>query len=126
MQCLLGQFLHCMIGVVLARMITLLLEQSKVLPACSSTHIPRHVPANSCAEWKVGIAGVGCRHVNKKALDQYVNFTEQRDELVRRHDETVRGKDKIRELIRTLDVRKDEAIERTFKVCAPDSPPDTF
>lgn len=57
-----------------------------------------------------------CRHVNKKALDQYLNFTEQRAELVRRHDETVRGKQKIQQLIQTLDLRKDEAIERTFKV----------
>ncbi len=57
-----------------------------------------------------------CRHVNKKALDQYLNFTEQKEELVRRHDETVRGKEKIQQLILNLDLRKDEAIERTFKV----------
>ena len=35
---------------------------------------------------------------------------------MRRHDETVRGKQKIQQLIQTLDLRKDEAIERTFKV----------
>lgn len=56
------------------------------------------------------------RHVNKKALDQYLNFTEQKEELVKRHDETVRGKEKIQQLILNLDLRKDEAIERTFKV----------
>jgi structural maintenance of chromosome 3 (chondroitin sulfate proteoglycan 6) len=30
-------------------------------------------------------------HVNKKALDQYVNFTEQREELRRRQDELDKG-----------------------------------
>ncbi|PSC68878.1 structural maintenance of chromosomes 3 [Micractinium conductrix] len=54
-------------------------------------------------------------HINKKALDQYVNFTEQRDELQRRKEENDRGDEKIRQLIDTLDARKDEAIERTFK-----------
>lgn len=55
-------------------------------------------------------------HVNKKALDQYVNFSEQREELVRRRDESIAGEAKIQQLITTLDMRKDEAIERTFKV----------
>lgn len=59
---------------------------------------------------------LSCRHVNKKALDQYLNFTEQKEELVKRRDETVRGKEKIQQLILNLDLRKDEAIERTFKV----------
>ncbi|GBF98156.1 hypothetical protein Rsub_10568 [Raphidocelis subcapitata] len=54
-------------------------------------------------------------HVNRKALDQYVNFTEQREELHRRRDEVLQGEEKIRELISALDMRKDEAIERTFK-----------
>lgn len=60
---------------------------------------------------------LNCSHVNKKALDQYVNFSEQRDELVRRRDESIAGEAKIQQLITTLDMRKDEAIERTFKVC---------
>lgn len=58
----------------------------------------------------------GCSHVNKKALDQYTNFTEQREELARRQTENGRAEDKIKQLIQTLDMRKDEAIERTFKV----------
>ena len=53
--------------------------------------------------------------MNKKALDQYTNFTEQREELARRQTEHGRGEDKIKQLIQTLDLRKDEAIERTFK-----------
>ncbi|DBB00026.1 hypothetical protein WJX77_003476 [Trebouxia sp. C0004] len=57
-------------------------------------------------------------HVNKKALDQYTNFTEQREELARRQTENGRGEDKIKQLIQTLDMRKDEAIERTFKQVA--------
>ncbi|KAJ6311032.1 hypothetical protein OIU76_015704 [Salix suchowensis] len=54
-------------------------------------------------------------HVNKKALDQYVNFTEQREELQKRQAELDAGDEKIRELISALDHRKDESIERTFK-----------
>ncbi|XP_052205645.1 structural maintenance of chromosomes protein 3 isoform X2 [Diospyros lotus] len=54
-------------------------------------------------------------HVNKKALDQYVNFTEQREELQNRQAELDAGDEKIKELISVLDQRKDESIERTFK-----------
>ncbi|GMN46975.1 hypothetical protein TIFTF001_016156 [Ficus carica] len=54
-------------------------------------------------------------HVNKKALDQYVNFTEQREELQKRQAELDAGDEKIKELISALDQRKDESIERTFK-----------
>lgn len=54
-------------------------------------------------------------HVNKKALDQYVSFMEQRDQLQQRRAELDSGDDKIRELITVLDQRKDESIERTFK-----------
>ncbi|WVO12564.1 hypothetical protein L204_100168 [Cryptococcus depauperatus] len=54
-------------------------------------------------------------HVNKKAFEQYNNFTKQRDELIERRDELHQSADKIEELIETLDQRKDEAIERTFK-----------
>jgi structural maintenance of chromosome 3 (chondroitin sulfate proteoglycan 6) len=31
-------------------------------------------------------------HVNKKARDQYVSFTEQRDQLIARREELTRGK----------------------------------
>ncbi|KAM7522838.1 hypothetical protein LguiA_012740 [Lonicera macranthoides] len=54
-------------------------------------------------------------HVNKKALDQYANFTEQREELQKRQEELNAGDEKIKELITVLDQRKDESIERTFK-----------
>ncbi|KAL4188470.1 hypothetical protein AMTRI_Chr08g160350 [Amborella trichopoda] len=54
-------------------------------------------------------------HVNKKALDQYINFTEQREELQKRQAELDAGDEKIKELITALDQRKDESIERTFK-----------
>ena len=53
--------------------------------------------------------------VNRKALDQYTSFTEQREELGLRKAELDRSETKIRELIHALDMRKDEAIERTFK-----------
>lgn len=54
-------------------------------------------------------------HVNKKAFEQYQNFTKQRDELLARREELDTSAESIQELIETLDQRKDEAIERTFK-----------
>ncbi|KAK9828108.1 hypothetical protein WJX81_005196 [Elliptochloris bilobata] len=55
------------------------------------------------------------QHVNRKALDQWTSFTEERVHLRKRQEENARGEAKIRQLIQTLDLRKDEAIERTFK-----------
>ncbi|KAL3919423.1 MAG: hypothetical protein SGILL_003759, partial [Bacillariaceae sp.] len=54
-------------------------------------------------------------HVNKKAFDQYVNFSEKRESLVDRKDELDRGADKVKELVESLDRKKDEAINRTFR-----------
>ena len=54
-------------------------------------------------------------HVNKKALDQYSNFSDQRDKLLERQEELDAAELSIRELIDHLDTKKDEAIERTFK-----------
>nr|KAJ0224058.1 hypothetical protein LSAT_V11C200060350 [Lactuca sativa] len=54
-------------------------------------------------------------HVNKKALDQYSNFIDQREELQKRQQELDAGDEKIKELISILDQRRDESIERTFK-----------
>eukprot|EP00771_Trimastix_marina_P001020 gnl/Trimastix_PCT/2064.p1 GENE.gnl/Trimastix_PCT/2064~~gnl/Trimastix_PCT/2064.p1 ORF type:complete len:1189 (+),score=483.16 gnl/Trimastix_PCT/2064:114-3680(+) len=54
-------------------------------------------------------------HVNKKALDQYVTFTNQREELVQRKEELGQEVTAIRDLIRVLDERKEEAIQRTYK-----------
>lgn len=54
-------------------------------------------------------------HVNRKALDQYRNFSEQREILGKRLDELEKGDSSIRQLIETLDNRKDEDISRTFR-----------
>lgn len=54
-------------------------------------------------------------HVNKKALDQFISFTEQRDTLTRRREELDSGAAAIRQLIESLDQRKDEDILRTYK-----------
>ncbi|KAI9723320.1 MAG: hypothetical protein M1812_001203 [Candelaria pacifica] len=54
-------------------------------------------------------------HVNKKAFEQYNNFTKQRDTLTKRRQELDSSQSSIEELIGVLDERKDEAIERTFK-----------
>ena len=54
-------------------------------------------------------------HVNKKAFDQYVNFSEQRESLIIRKDELDKGAEKVKELVENLDRKKDEAINRTFR-----------
>jgi len=54
-------------------------------------------------------------HVNKKALDQYVNFSEQRTALLERQTELDVSRSKIEELVANLDAKKDEAIDRTFR-----------
>ncbi|KAL7611996.1 hypothetical protein Lser_V15G05589 [Lactuca serriola] len=54
-------------------------------------------------------------HVNKKALDQYSDFIDQREELQKRQQELDAGDEKIKELISVVDQHKDESIERTFK-----------
>ena len=54
-------------------------------------------------------------HVNKRATDQYTTFTEQREQLEARKKELDSGDSSIRDLVSSLDDRKDEAIMRTFK-----------
>ncbi len=54
-------------------------------------------------------------HVNKKAVEQWNNFTKQRDQLRERKAELETSAESIQELVDVLDQRKDEAIERTFK-----------
>ncbi|KXS18315.1 RecF/RecN/SMC protein [Gonapodya prolifera JEL478] len=54
-------------------------------------------------------------HVNKKALEQYNNFTNQRDQLLDRKQELDKSAEAIEDLIKVLDQRKDAAIERSFK-----------
>ncbi|KAJ3153289.1 Structural maintenance of chromosomes protein 3 [Geranomyces variabilis] len=56
----------------------------------------------------------GYSHVNKKAFEQYLNFTKQRDSLEKRKAELDTSAAAIQDLISNLDQRKDEAIERTF------------
>jgi structural maintenance of chromosome 3 (chondroitin sulfate proteoglycan 6) len=57
-------------------------------------------------------------HVNKKAFEQYSNFTKQRDQLLTRREDLDKSAESIEELVQVLDQRKDEAIERTFKQVA--------
>ncbi|KAG2184830.1 hypothetical protein INT43_000743, partial [Umbelopsis isabellina] len=54
-------------------------------------------------------------HVNKKAFEQYSNFTKQRGQLTNRKKELDKSSKSIVELIKVLDQRKDQAIERTFE-----------
>ena len=54
-------------------------------------------------------------HVNKKALDQFISFSEEKAKLLERKEELDRGYDKIKELMSTLEHRKYEALQFTFK-----------
>ncbi|EFC37534.1 structural maintenance of chromosome 3 [Naegleria gruberi] len=54
-------------------------------------------------------------HVNKKALDQYEQFSNQKEEFLEKKSELDSSAKAINELIQVLDKRKDEAIVRTFK-----------
>lgn len=47
-------------------------------------------------------------HVNKKALDQYVSFSEQREAIMARKTEIDAAQTAIKELIEGLDLQKDE------------------
>jgi structural maintenance of chromosome 3 (chondroitin sulfate proteoglycan 6) len=60
-------------------------------------------------------------HVNKKALDQYVNFTDQRDSLLRRRDELVRAAESIQQLTISLDKKK-----YAYAHCSPHLAPNTL
>lgn len=54
-------------------------------------------------------------HVNKKALDQFVNFSEQKEKLMKRKEELDKGYQSIVDLMDVLEQRKHEAILFTFK-----------
>jgi len=88
------------------------------LGSIPSSDLPAHV-GKSIKELMKGLDGVNKKlkkysHVNKKAYDQYVNFSEQRGELLVRKQELDRGAEKVQELVDSLDRQKDEAINRTF------------
>lgn len=53
--------------------------------------------------------------MNRKALDQYINFNQQRQQFVERYESLSRDKLKIQELMDGLDQQKEEAIWRTFQ-----------
>jgi hypothetical protein len=70
----------------------------------------RRMPAMSLRDWRCA-SQVKTKlrtysDVNKKAIDQYINFTEQREQLLLRKDELDKGAEAIRELIDVLDYRK--------------------
>ncbi|CAH1398175.1 unnamed protein product [Nezara viridula] len=54
-------------------------------------------------------------HVNKKALDQFMSFSDQKEKLMKRKEELDRGDEKIKELMVVLEQRKCEAIQFMFK-----------
>lgn len=57
-------------------------------------------------------------HVNKKALEQFVNFSERKEKLTARKEQLDKDYHAIEELMDVLEQRKYEAIQFTFKqVC---------
>ncbi|KAK3095501.1 hypothetical protein FSP39_015420 [Pinctada imbricata] len=54
-------------------------------------------------------------HVNKKALDQFVNFSDQKEKLIKRKEELDSAHESILDLMNNLDHKKYEAIQLTFK-----------
>ncbi|OQV23478.1 Structural maintenance of chromosomes protein 3 [Hypsibius exemplaris] len=54
-------------------------------------------------------------HVNQRALDQYITYSEQRAKLLARRDELDRGAKSIVELMQNLEQQKFEAIMLTFQ-----------
>jgi structural maintenance of chromosome 3 (chondroitin sulfate proteoglycan 6) len=54
-------------------------------------------------------------NVNRKALDQYLSFNEQREVLIQRKEEMNRDTAAIEQLIQSLDIQKDETILNTFR-----------
>lgn len=56
--------------------------------------------------------------MNKKALDQFLSFSEQKEKLYKRKEELDIGNEKIHELMQNLEMRKVEAIQFTFKQVA--------
>lgn len=53
--------------------------------------------------------------VNRKALDQYISFNDQRSQLIDRKANIVKDSQSIQELVDNLDLQKEEAIYRTFQ-----------
>ena len=54
-------------------------------------------------------------HVNKKALDQFMSFSDQKERMTNRKEELDRAYQSIIDLIDVLEQRKHEAIQFTFK-----------
>lgn len=92
----------------------------KVHLAPLQVHKHAHNPRNQLVK-KLHAVNQGLKkfaHVNKKAFEQYNNFTKQRDQLIQRRTDLEDSANSITELVDVLDQRKDEAIERTFKQVA--------
>lgn len=54
-------------------------------------------------------------HVNKKAMDQYIQFSEHKEKLLQRREEAGRAYKSILDFINTLDQRKNENMQMTFR-----------
>jgi structural maintenance of chromosome 3 (chondroitin sulfate proteoglycan 6) len=86
-------------------------------PAPAQHHELAHVPLTTLMQrleaTNTRLSQLG--QVNQKALEQYLVFANQREELRTRLEELDRGDDSIRTLIHTLDHRRANDLQRTFK-----------
>jgi len=57
---------------------------------------------------------VSFSNVNKKALDQWTSFSKEKQKLTQRNEAQLVDKDRIENLMQHLDLKKDDAIQRTF------------
>lgn len=55
------------------------------------------------------------KNVNKKALDQYNSFLKEKNKLNQRNQQQKEDKNEIEKLMKHLDNKKDEAIQKTFR-----------
>ncbi|KAK8814175.1 hypothetical protein WA158_008037 [Blastocystis sp. Blastoise] len=58
------------------------------------------------------------KSVNRKAVEQYIQYNDNYTEFVSREQELEAGNESINDLIKTLDLRKSETITRTYKQVA--------
>ena len=117
------------------------LREIGLLPGSSTTTTTNAAAAAAAAGGVIGGGAVGefagltleqCReelqrekqklskfdHVNKKALDQFLSFSEEKDKFSARKEQMEKERDAIRALIHQLDTQKDDIIQRTFKAVA--------
>ncbi|KAL0227262.1 hypothetical protein P9112_014586 [Eukaryota sp. TZLM1-RC] len=69
----------------------------------------------NCELTKVNVQLKKYSHVNRKALEQFILFTSERDTMVGKREELIDGENSINDLIIHLDAQKDDCLKKTFE-----------